>query len=71
MLPTKAGAHAVVWDLTWPGPLMAPDQVLWGYTGGIRVVPGEYEVRLTAGTITQSHRFRVAGGSAAEGRVPG
>lgn len=58
-LPTKAGAHAVIWDLTWPGPLMAPDQVLWGYTGGIRVVPGEYEVRMIAGNVTQSHRFRV------------
>jgi len=58
-LPVKAGAHAVVWDLTWPGPLMAPDQVLWGYTGGIRVVPGDYEVRLLSGGITQSHPFRV------------
>jgi photosystem II stability/assembly factor-like uncharacterized protein len=59
VLPTKAGAHAVVWDLTWPGPLMAPDQVLWGYTGGIRVVPGEYEVRLIANGATQAHRFTV------------
>ena len=38
---------------------MAPDQVLWGYTGGIRVVPGEYEVRVIAASVTQSHRFRV------------
>ena len=59
VLPVKVGAHAVIWDLTWPGPLMAPDQVLWGYTGGIRVVPGEYEVRLVTATATQSHRFRV------------
>ena len=59
VLPLKRGMHAVVWDLTWPGPLMAPDQVLWGYTGGIRAVPGEYEVRLVAGIATQSHRFRV------------
>ncbi len=59
VLPVKAGTHAVVWDLTWPGPLMAADQVLWGYTGGIRVVPGEYEVRLVADGVTQSHRFRV------------
>jgi hypothetical protein len=59
VLPVKRGAHAVVWDLTWPGPLMAPDQVLWGYTGGIRVVPGEYEVRLSAGGSSQAHRFRV------------
>ena len=58
-LPMKGGAHAVVWDLTWPGPLMAPDQVLWGYTGGIRVVPGEYEVRLIEGGATQQHKFRV------------
>jgi photosystem II stability/assembly factor-like uncharacterized protein len=58
-LPVKAGAHLVVWDLTWPGPQLAPDQVLWGYTGGIRVVPGEYEVRLIAGSVTQAHRFRV------------
>jgi len=59
VLPVKAGAHAVSWDLTWPGPLMAPDQLLWGYTGGIRVVPGDYEVRLMAGNVTQSHRFTV------------
>jgi photosystem II stability/assembly factor-like uncharacterized protein len=58
-LPFKPGAHAIVWDLTWPGPLMAPDQVLWGYTGGIRVVPGEYEVRLMAGNVSQAHRFSV------------
>jgi hypothetical protein len=59
VLPVKAGAHAVVWDLTWPGPLMAADQVLWGYTGGIRVVPGTYEVRLVSVVATQSHRFSV------------
>ncbi|MCC7052737.1 MAG: glycosyl hydrolase [Gemmatimonadaceae bacterium] len=58
VLPVKSGTHAVTWDLTWPGPLMAPDQVLWGYTGGIRAVPGDYEVRLS-GTTTQAHRFRV------------
>jgi hypothetical protein len=58
-LPTKRGAHVVVWDLTWPGPLMAPDQVLWGYTGGIRVVPGDYEVRMIASGTVQSHRFKV------------
>ncbi len=59
ILPVKAGAHAVVWDLTWPGPLMAADQVLWGYTGGIRVVPGSYEVRLVSAAVTQAHRFTV------------
>jgi photosystem II stability/assembly factor-like uncharacterized protein len=58
-LPVRAGAHAVVWDLTWPGPQMAPDQLLWGYTGGIRAVPGEYEVRVQGSGVTQSHRFRV------------
>ncbi len=59
VLPVKAGAHAVVWDLTWPGPLMAADQVLWGYTGGIRAVPGVYEVRLLGAGAAQSHRFTV------------
>ncbi|MCU0627044.1 MAG: hypothetical protein MUF21_11255 [Gemmatimonadaceae bacterium] len=58
-LPVKAGAHRVTWDLTWPGPRAAPEQVLWGYSGGIPVVPGEYTVSLQAGAITQSHRFRV------------
>jgi photosystem II stability/assembly factor-like uncharacterized protein len=58
-LPVKAGAHAVNWDLTWPGPRLAAEQLLWGYVGGIRAVPGEYEVRLLAGAVTQSHRFRV------------
>ena len=59
VLPVKAGAHVLSWDLTWPGPLMAPDQLLWGYTGGIRAVPGDYEVRLAAGTVTQAHRFKL------------
>lgn len=59
VLPVKAGAHAVSWDLTWPGPLMASDQLLWGYTGGIRVVPGDYEARLIAGGVTQAHPFKV------------
>jgi photosystem II stability/assembly factor-like uncharacterized protein len=59
VLPVKAGAHVVSWDLTWPGPLMADEQLLWGYTGGIRVVPGDFEARLIAGSVTQSHRFKV------------
>jgi photosystem II stability/assembly factor-like uncharacterized protein len=58
-LPMTPGAHAVVWDLTWPGPRLAADQLLWGYTGGIRTVPGEFEVRLIAGAQTQAHRFSV------------
>lgn len=58
-LPRAPGAHRVVWDLTWPGPRLAPEQLLWGYAGGMPVVPGEYEVRLEAGSVRQSHRFRV------------
>jgi len=36
---------------------MAPDQLLWGYTGGIRALPGDYEARLIASSTVQSHRF--------------
>ncbi len=58
-LPTKAGMHRVVWDLTWPGPKPVKGQVIWGYNGGVRAPPGQYSVRLVANGVTASQNFRL------------
>jgi hypothetical protein len=35
------------------------DAVVWGYTGGVKVVPGTYQVRLTVGDVTETRMFDV------------
>ncbi|MFC1661812.1 WD40/YVTN/BNR-like repeat-containing protein [Gemmatimonadota bacterium] len=59
-LPKKKGVNRFVWDLAHE-PLDLPDGAMayLGYTGGATVVPGEYEVRLTAGGWSQTQTLRV------------
>ena len=59
LIETKAGMHRVVWDLTYPGPDMIKEAVTWGYTGGIKAPPGEYQARMTANGVTQTKSFAV------------
>lgn len=66
VLKTAAGAQRVVWDLTYPGPRLLKGQVIWGYTGGVKAPPGNYQVRLTAAGVTQTRAFRLL----ADPRIP-
>ncbi|HSG49813.1 MAG TPA: hypothetical protein VLA43_18465, partial [Longimicrobiales bacterium] len=45
--------HRITWDLTYLGPRIPEDAVVWGYTGGVKAPPGRYTVRLTAAGRTQ------------------
>jgi hypothetical protein len=58
-LEDGAGGHRAVWDLTYPGPDITDDAVVWGYTGGVKAPPGVYRVRLSAGGTTMEREFRV------------
>lgn len=58
-LPIARGMHRVAWDLTYPGPTLVDSVVLWGYNGGVKAPPGEYEVVLTANGVTMRHPLRV------------
>jgi photosystem II stability/assembly factor-like uncharacterized protein len=49
---TSTGMHRFVWDLTVAGPEGSN-------RGGPRVVPGDYQVRLTAGDVTETRSFKV------------
>ncbi|MFN8059085.1 MAG: hypothetical protein U0Q12_07955 [Vicinamibacterales bacterium] len=46
-LTVKAGLNRVVWDLRHEGPARVPGLFVFGSLQGRRVVPGEYQVRLT------------------------
>lgn len=65
-LKRTAGAQRVMWDLTYPGPRVLKGQTIWGYTGGVKAPPGTYQVRLTAGAVTQTRTFRLL----ADPRIP-
>jgi photosystem II stability/assembly factor-like uncharacterized protein len=45
----KPGMHRVEWDLLTAGPRTLKDVVISGYQDGVKVPPGSYTVRLTAG----------------------
>jgi len=59
-IPAKAGLNRFAWDLRYPDATRFPGLILWG--GGLRgptVVPGTYQVRLTAGGVSTTRRFEV------------
>lgn len=58
-LPTTRGLHRIGWDLTYPGPTPVEGVVLWGYSGGVKAPPGEYEAVLVANGVTMRRSFRV------------
>jgi photosystem II stability/assembly factor-like uncharacterized protein len=62
-LPTGAGVHRAVWDLTWEGAKkIAGAKIDFGDPAyGPRAVPGAYTVRLTAAGKTLSAPLRVVG----------
>lgn len=58
-LPAKRGTNRFVWDLTYPAPRAVEGQVIWGYTGGAKAVPGVYQLRMNAAGEMQMRPLRV------------
>ena len=56
-LKLKPGMNSVAWDAMYPGPDVIEDAVLWGYTGGVKAVPGTYTARLAVGGDTLRASF--------------
>ena len=57
MLPAKAGMNRFQWSLRADGVNTVDDAILWGFTGGPKVVPGTYTARLATAdgdTLTQT-----------------
>lgn len=46
VLPAESGMNRFSWNLRTKGIDTVDDAVVWGYTGGVKVVPGTYTVRL-------------------------
>jgi photosystem II stability/assembly factor-like uncharacterized protein len=59
-LPLETGLNRFVWDLHYPDATTFPGLILWaGSTRGPAIVPGKYEIRLTADDATQTQTFEV------------
>ena len=55
-----AGVNRYTWDLNSTGVVTFPGMILWGATqSGPAVLPGSYQVRLTADGVTQTQSFAV------------
>jgi photosystem II stability/assembly factor-like uncharacterized protein len=58
--PMTAGVNRYTWDLNSTGVVTFPGMILWGATqNGPAVLPGGYQVRLTADGVTQTQSFQV------------
>jgi photosystem II stability/assembly factor-like uncharacterized protein len=56
----EAGLNRFVWDMRYPDASRFPGLILWaGEMRGPRVVPGSYQVRLTAGGKTTTQTFEI------------
>ncbi|HEV2761429.1 MAG TPA: hypothetical protein VGV38_00445, partial [Pyrinomonadaceae bacterium] len=59
-VPAEAGLNRFVWDMRHADASSFPGLILWAANvRGPRVVPGAYQVRLTAGGQTLTERFEV------------
>jgi photosystem II stability/assembly factor-like uncharacterized protein len=60
LLPAEAGLNRVAWNLRGAPVETTDDAIVWGYTGGVKVTPGSYTVRLeVAGGPTQTRTLDV------------
>jgi len=58
--PMAAGMNRFTWDLNSTGIVTFPGMILWGATqNGPAVLPGAYQVRLTADGVVQTQSFAV------------
>lgn len=58
-LPSGAGLHRVVWDLTYPG--ARPPRASTGGGPNLKAPPGVYQIRLTVDGVTHQTAVRVTG----------
>ena len=60
-VPAEAGLNRFVWNYRLPNATMVPGMIFWGgSTAGPRVVPGNYQVRLTVdGKIVGTESFSI------------
>ncbi len=59
-LTTDVGLNRFVWDLRYPEPVRFPGMILWaGETRGPRVVPGQYQLKLTVDGKTWTESFAI------------
>ena len=59
-VPMAAGMNRASWDLSSQPVVSFPGMILWGATqNGPTVLPGKYQVRLTADAVTQTQPFTV------------
>ncbi|MGH9900767.1 MAG: glycosyl hydrolase, partial [Pyrinomonadaceae bacterium] len=59
-IPAEAGLNRFVWDMRHADAARFPGMILWaGEVRGPRVVPGAYQLRLTAGGQTVTETFEV------------
>jgi photosystem II stability/assembly factor-like uncharacterized protein len=57
---TDAGLNRFVWDMRYPDAVRFPGMILWaGQTNGPRVVPGNYQVKLTVDGQTMTENFDI------------
>jgi hypothetical protein len=60
VLNARAGGNVFVWDLKYPGVRKTPGAVFrFGDPGGPLAVPGDYQLRLTAGGETQTSTLKI------------
>ncbi|MCU1268476.1 MAG: glycosyl hydrolase, repeat-containing protein [Acidobacteria bacterium] len=59
-VPTEVGLNRFVWDLRYADAVRFPGMILWaGETRGPRIVPGNYQVKLTVDGQTMTEGFTV------------
>jgi hypothetical protein len=62
VLATTPGSHRIVWDLRSDGPMVLKKDGTIGPAGqGVKVPPGRYTVRLTAGAAVETLPLKVTG----------
>jgi hypothetical protein len=67
-LATKAGFHRIVWNLRGAGPIGAKaDEGEERSLPGVKMPPGRYSVRLTAGSLVETQPLLVTGNPRAPG----
>lgn len=58
-LPVEAGQNAFTWNLTHPEVDHPEGDVIWGYRGGYKALPGTYTARLAGDGWSQERTFEV------------
>ena len=59
VLPVEAGLNNFSWDMVSKPVDTVDGAIVWGYTGGVKALPGTYELRLSVGDESQTQSFEV------------